>query len=90
MSLEVFTPDQKPHLADRIDALGQRLWPRFLLHGDAENWGRLLDAVADRRILICNPDETLAAAGHSVPLVRNGTLPDLPETIGITKKVGLQ
>lgn len=50
--------------------------------------GRLLDAVAEHRILICSPDEMLAAAGHSVTLVRNGTLPDLPETIGITKEVG--
>lgn len=88
MSLEVFTPDQKPHLADRIDALGKRSWPRFLLHGDAENWGRLLDAIAEHQILIRSPDETLAAAGHSVPLVRNGTLPDLRETIGISKEVG--
>lgn len=87
MSLEVFTPDQKPHLADRIDALGQRLWPRFLLHGDADNWGRLFDAYAEHQILICGSEKTLAAAGHSIPLVRNGTLPDLRETIRMTKEV---
>jgi len=90
MSLEVFALDRTPHLADRTDAMGEHSSPRFLLRGDAENWGRLLDAVADRRILICSLDETLAAAGHSVPLLWTGTLPDLPETIGITKKVGLQ
>lgn len=87
-SHRVFTLDQKPHFADRVDSRGQRSWPRFRHHGEAKRWGRLLDAVVEHQILIWSADERLAAVGHTMPLVWNGALPDLRETIGITREVG--
>ncbi|MGH2621706.1 MAG: hypothetical protein ACRDHG_14225 [Anaerolineales bacterium] len=81
MDTEVFSLGDKPDYADRIEALSREAWPAFMLNGDVTHWGRLFDVFAPFQLLICDPAGELLAVGHTVPLVWNGTLDDLPETI---------
>lgn len=81
MDIEVHTLKEKPDYENRIEALSLEVWPAFMLNGDVSNWARLFDVFADFQLLICDPAGELLAVGHTVPLVWNGTLDDLPETI---------
>ncbi len=77
----VSTLDRRPELRDRIDQLSAGSWPRFLLHGNVSRWHLLFDAFPRYQILLCGPAGELIAAGHTVPLVWDGSPSDLPSTI---------
>lgn len=81
MSYTTHTLDQRPDLKDQIDRLSRDTWPEFLLHGNACHWGRLFDAFAAFQVMICNPSDELMAVGHTVPLIWDGSLDDLPADI---------
>lgn len=81
MTPPVFTLAQKPELRDAIDRLSAESWPRFLLHGNATRWHLLFELFPEYQLLFCDPEDGLVAVGHTVPLVWDGSLSDLPGTI---------
>lgn len=81
MTLQVFTLEQKPELRDGIDRLSAGSWPRFLLHGNATRWHLLFDLFPGYQLLFCDVESGLVAVGHTVPLVWDGSLSELPGTI---------
>jgi len=68
MTHEVLTLDRKPRLADAVRRLDAASWPEFLHHGDLRHWDALFDAFAPFQVLLCEPDDRLVAAGHTVPV----------------------
>lgn len=80
-TFQVFTLDQKPELKLEVDRLSEASWPRFLLHGNVRHWDRLFDDFAKFQVMLCDAAGRLVAAGHTLPLCWDGTVPDLPETI---------
>ena len=81
MTVTVYTLTEKPHLADQVDQLGAEAWPAFMLQGNGPHWPLLYDIFAPYQLLFCDPAGALVAVGHTVPLVWDGTLADLPPTI---------
>ncbi len=81
MAYTLFTLAQRPDLMPQIDANSFAAWPPFLLHGNNPHWHLIYETFAAYQLLLCDPDDTLIAHGHTVPLVWDGSLDDLPETI---------
>ena len=81
MTYSLFTLDQRPDLEPQMEQNSQAAWPQFLLHGGMSHWHLVYETFAPYQLLLCDPDDTLVAHGHTVPLVWDGTLDDLPETI---------
>jgi GNAT superfamily N-acetyltransferase len=77
----LFTLAERPDLMPQIDQHSLAAWPAFLLKGDMPHWHLIYETFAPFQLLLCDPDDTLLAHGHTVPLVWDGTLDDLPETI---------
>lgn len=81
MTYSLYNLAQKPECRTLIDDLSDEAWPKFLLHGDVHHWHLLFDMFSDYQILLFNPDGVLMAVGHTVPLIWEGTISDLPQTI---------
>lgn len=73
--------DEFPERVDDIDRLSAASWPEFLRHGDAYQWEELFTTFAAQQILMLGANQQLIAVGHVVPLVWDGSLADLPDTI---------
>jgi len=72
---------QRPELRASIDRLGSESWPRFLLHGDMRHWHLLFEMFPGYQLLLCDSEDRLVAVGHTVPLVWDGCIADLPATM---------
>jgi hypothetical protein len=81
MTYSIYTFAQKPELVDKIDQLSVESWPPFLRHGNIHHWYLLFEMFPDYQLLLCDSADRLIAVGHTVPLIWNGSLPDLPTTI---------
>jgi GNAT superfamily N-acetyltransferase len=81
MDYSIFTFTQKPELDDAIKQLDKEAWPELLHHGNLYSWGALFDLFPDFQNLFCDEAGRLIAAGHTVPLTWDGSLPDLPATM---------
>ncbi len=88
-SVEFFTLKQRPELEDQVELLHESAWDKFLEGAPWEYWDSLFDVFADFQILLCNPHNTVVAAGHSVPIVWDGSLKDLPSTLDDIIRRGL-
>jgi GNAT superfamily N-acetyltransferase len=89
MSEAFVTLEQRPDLAEQVRGLSQQVWPEFL-HHDAvcgRYWRSLYSAFARFQVVLCNPSDTVIAAGHTIPLVWDGTQDGLPTGIdGVLKR----
>ncbi|MHB9032001.1 MAG: hypothetical protein ACYC6L_03025 [Anaerolineae bacterium] len=81
MPYKLYTLAERPELGAEIEALSRASWPAFLLHGNTGHWQLLFERFAAYQLLLCESDGSLVAVGHSVPLVWDGSLADLPHTI---------
>ncbi len=72
---------QKPEYRPVIDTLSDEAWPEFLLHGDVHHWHLLFEIFSEYQILLFDVNDNLMAVGHTVPLIWNGSITDLPQTI---------
>jgi GNAT superfamily N-acetyltransferase len=83
MSGVLVTLEQRPDLAGQVRALGPVAWPEFLRHDPVCNryWGSLYDTFARFQVVLCDPADTVIAAGHTIPLVWDGTTDDLPSGV---------
>ncbi len=81
MDYTVHTLAQKPELEERIDQLSAKSWPAFLLHGDIRRWYWLFELFPEYQLLLCNAAGELMAVGHTVPLIWDGSLADLPTSM---------
>ena len=81
MAFEAFSLRLRPDLEEQVHRLNGESWPTFLLHSDMPHWGSLFDELAGYQILLCEPADTLIAAGLTVPFVWDGTVDDLPPTM---------
>ena len=77
----IFTLAEKPELEPQIDRLSDDAWPEFLRHSTNRHWHSLFEIFAPYQLLFCDPDDTLVAVGHTVPLLWDGSEADLPATI---------
>lgn len=75
------TFDRVPGCRSAVDRLSALSWPGFLLHGDVARWHCLFEEFARFQLLLFDPDGSLAAVGHCVPLSWDGSEPDLPGSI---------
>jgi GNAT superfamily N-acetyltransferase len=80
MSEAFVTLEQHPELVDQVRRLSTEVWAEFLRHSTIcnEYWRRLYSTFARFQVVLCDPPDTVIAAGHTIPLVWNGTKDDLP------------
>lgn len=81
MSYSIITYDQRPDFKTEVARLSSMAWPKFMLHGNVNDWNSLFDEFAQYQILFLNQKEQLIAVGHTVPLKWNGSTDDLPPSI---------
>jgi hypothetical protein len=83
MSEAFVTLEQRPDLAAQVRGLTQTVWAEFLRHDAVCNryWGLLYSTFARFQVVLCDPANTVIAAGHTIPLVWDGTQTDLPSGI---------
>ena len=80
MTYATFTLAEKPEFATQLDRLDDNSWPEFLFHNDIHHWHALFEIFLEYQVLFCEGD-TLIAGGHTIPIVWDGTVDDLPDTI---------
>ena len=90
MSWDVVSLEEDPDLGDEMRRLGTEAWPEFLRNGDTPNWGKLFTRLPAFQIVMREPDGRVVAAGHTAPLVWDGTTDDLPATIDDIVTRGLE
>ena len=73
--------DANPTLKGPAQRLGGIAWPKFLYHSDVRNWRTLFTTFAGFQIVLCEPAGTPLAVGHTIPIVWDGTIGDLPASI---------
>jgi GNAT superfamily N-acetyltransferase len=83
MSEAFVTLEQRPELAAQVRGLTLEVWAEFLQHDAVCNryWRSLYSTFARFQVLLCDPADTVIAAGHTMPLVWDGTQADLPSGI---------
>ena len=83
MSEAFVTLAQRPDLAAQVRGLTQAVWAEFLQHDAVCNryWWLLYSTFARFQVVLCDPADTVIAAGHTMPLVWDGTQADLPSGI---------
>jgi hypothetical protein len=80
MSETFVTLAQRPDLAGQARALTLKVWAEFLRHDAVCNryWRLLYNTFARFQVVLCDPADMVIAAGHTIPLVWDGTQGDLP------------
>lgn len=81
MNYSLYTLSERPELRSQIADLSGQSWPQFLLHSNNRRWHLLFEAFAPFQLLLCDSTDNLVAVGHTVPLIWDGSLEDLPATI---------
>jgi hypothetical protein len=81
MDYSIHTLAQKPELSDRIDQLSDESWPVFLKHGNIDHWSWLFELFPEYQLRLCDAAGDLLAVGHTLPLIWDGSLSDLPATM---------
>ena len=77
----VVTLAERPELEAQIPRLHEASWPLFIQADPVAKryWGELFAVFAEYQYLLCDDNDTLIAAGHTIPLVWDGTVAGLPE-----------
>lgn len=75
------TLDADPNLLDPVESLGSKAWPSILYHSDVESWRLLFTTFTRFQIVLTDRSGDVVAAGHTVPVVWDGTTEDLPKSI---------
>jgi GNAT superfamily N-acetyltransferase len=80
MSEAFVTLEQRPDLIEQVRRLSSEVWAEFLQHSAVCNrhWRRLYSIFARFQVVLCEPADTVIAAGHTIPLRWDGTIADLP------------
>jgi hypothetical protein len=79
MSEALVTLEQRPELAEQVRGLGPAVWPEFLQHDAVckRYWALLYSTFARFQVVLCDAAGKVIAAGHTIPLVWDGTKDDL-------------
>jgi hypothetical protein len=79
MSYKIITLKQRPDLAEQVDRLSEEAWPEFLRHANTHHWSSLFSIFADYQLVLYDPEDGVLAVGHTIPLIWDGILADLPD-----------
>lgn len=81
MFKQLATLAERPELEAQIPCLHEASWPMFIQADPVAKryWGELFSVFAEYQYLLCDEEDTLIAAGHTIPLVWNGTVAGLPD-----------
>lgn len=91
MTPTIWTLEQRPDLTRGVLALSPKAWPLFVLEDDVstEYYGALFEHFAAFQFAVCDEQETVIAAGNTIPLLWDGTLEGLPQGWDGTLKQGV-
>lgn len=80
MSHTYVTLAQRPELEAEMPRLHSESWPEFVLNDPIaiRYWGSLFSTFADFQYVLCDEQGEALAAGHTIPLVWDGTVEGLP------------
>src|SRR5919108_1820031 len=83
MSEALVTLEQRPDLTEQVRGLGPAVWPEFLQHDAVckRYWALLYSTFARFQVVLCDAAGRVIAAGHTIPLVWDGTKDDLPSGV---------
>jgi hypothetical protein len=83
MSEALVTLEQRPDLTQQVRGLGPAVWPEFLQHDAVckRYWALLYSTFARFQVVLCDAAGKVIAAGHTIPLVWDGTKDDLPSGV---------
>src|SRR5947209_8938555 len=76
----IVTLAQCPELEAEMPRLHSESWPEFVLNDPValRYWGSLFSTFADFQYVLCDENGEALAAGHSIPLIWDGTKGGLP------------
>lgn len=79
MAYTLVTLADRPDLAEPMRRLSVEAWPEFLRLDAVCGclWRSLFDSFAGFQLVLCDADDAVAA-GHTIPLVWDGSREDLP------------
>ncbi|QBD82927.1 GNAT family N-acetyltransferase [Ktedonosporobacter rubrisoli] len=79
MSYTVFTLAEHPELEAEMPRLHSASWPAFVMDDPAvlQYWGSLFSIFAKYQYVLCNEQDEAVAAGHTIPLLWDGTVAGL-------------
>jgi GNAT superfamily N-acetyltransferase len=80
MASTVVSMAERPELRPEIGRLHGAAWPTFMLHSPVSDryWDALFSVFARFQFVLCDEQGVVIAAGHSIPLVWDGTIAGLP------------
>jgi GNAT superfamily N-acetyltransferase len=91
MSETFVTLEQRPDLVAQVRGLGLEVWAEFLQHSAVcrRYWRSLYSTFARFQVLLCEPADTVIAAGHTIPVLWDGTKDDLPSGLDAVLERGV-
>jgi GNAT superfamily N-acetyltransferase len=91
MSEMFVTLEQRPDLVAQVRGLGLEVWAEFLQHSAVcrRYWRSLYTTFARFQVLLCDPTDTVIAAGHTIPVLWDGTKDDLPSGLDAVLERGV-
>ena len=85
LPFKTYRLSQKPKLAPHFDRLAQEGWPVFLRQRDelgvGASWPLLFSTFAEFQFALCTEAGGVAAIGHTLPFVWDGTPEGLPDSL---------
>jgi GNAT superfamily N-acetyltransferase len=85
MPFKTFTLRERPDLEEDFDRFADQAWPRFLRQHDQLGLGRfwpsLFTTFAEFQLAVVDELGPVVAVGHTVPLVWDGAVETLPESL---------
>lgn len=79
---EITTLDTRPEFKDKVLAMSEESWPRFMLQWECPHWARLFSDFSDHQVVVHRNDE-LVAFGHSISLRWDGETESVPDDLKI-------
>ena len=80
MTYTFVTLAERPELEAEMPRLHSESWPEFVINDPVaiRYWGSLFSTFADFQYVLCDEQGNALAAGHTIPLVWDGTREGLP------------
>ncbi len=91
MSHRLFTLAERPDVTPHVRRLGPSVWPEFMLHAAVVNryWSSLFSSFVDFQLALCSEAGMVIAAGHTIPIVWDGTAAGLPAGLDAALEQGV-
>jgi GNAT superfamily N-acetyltransferase len=89
---KIYTLTERPELRQRIGDIYQRVWHIFMNQSEVANraWPYCFEAWPQYQVALCDEQDSVLAAGNTVPIQWDGTVEGLPSGWETAAEAGMQ